>query len=124
MKNIPSIPESEWKVMQLLWEKSPLAAYDIHQALKESEGWHRNTINTRLRRLEKKGVIRSEKYKNLYMYHPLVTEEECIDSESQCFLQRVFGGAVKPMLVHFAKKQQLSPKEVKELKRILDGKEI
>lgn len=123
MKTVPSIPESEWKVMKLLWEKSPLSAYDIFQALRKSENWHRNTINTRLGRLEKKGAIRSEKYKNLYLYSPLVSEEECIDSESHCFLQRVFGGAVKPMLVHFARKQNLSPKEVKELKRILDGKE-
>jgi BlaI family penicillinase repressor len=40
--------------------------------------------------------------------------------ESRMFLKRMYGGALKPMLVHFLKNQQLSPEEIAELKRILE----
>ena len=50
---------------------------------------------------------------------PAVTEQECIAAASESFLDRVFGGALKPMLAHFVEREDLSPEEVKELEKIL-----
>jgi BlaI family penicillinase repressor len=44
--------------------------------------------------------------------------------ESENFLDRLFGGAIQPLLVHFAKQRKLSKKDLEELRRILEGKEI
>jgi BlaI family penicillinase repressor len=119
----PLISEAEWKVMRILWKKSPLASYDIIQALGDAEKWHPNTVKTLLARLHKKKILAVEKYKNLYLYSPAVTEEECIQAESESFLDRMFGGAVQPLLIHFAKKKMLSKKDLDDLRRILEGKE-
>jgi BlaI family penicillinase repressor len=35
-------------------------------------------------------------------------------------MQRIFGGAAKPLLVHFAQNSHLTADEVRELKKILD----
>ncbi len=35
-------------------------------------------------------------------------------------MQRIFGGAAKPLLVHFAANAKLTPEEVRELKKLLD----
>jgi BlaI family penicillinase repressor len=35
-------------------------------------------------------------------------------------MQRIFGGAAKPLLVHFARNSKLTAEEVRELKKILD----
>lgn len=123
MPTIPLISEAEWKVMRVLWKKSPQPAYDIIQTLSAQEQWHPNTVKTLLARLHKKKVVRTEKYKNLYLYTPLRTEEECIQAESESFLDRLFGGAVQPLLVHFARKKMLSKKDLEDLRRILEGKE-
>ena len=112
MKPRPNIAESEWKVLKLLWERSPQPAYDLYQVLKESEGWHRNTVNTMLKRREQKGAVRAERYKNLFFYTPLLSEEEFIDQESNSFLDRVFGGVIQPVLIHFAWKKKLSQKKM------------
>jgi len=109
--------------MKLLWDKSPLPAYDIIQALASREEWHPNTIKTLLGRLTRKKALGREKYKNLYLYHPLVSEEECIKAESESFVERLFNGSVKPLLVHFAKTEKLSKADLDDLRRILDGKE-
>src|SRR5207244_3387586 len=72
------ISDAEWKVMRVLWKKAPQPAYDIIQELGASESWHQNTVKALLARLHKKKVLGVKKYKNLYLYSPLVTEQECI----------------------------------------------
>jgi BlaI family penicillinase repressor len=118
----PSITEAEWKVMKLLWEKSPLPAYDVIQALAEKEQWHSNTVKTLLARLARKEALGTRKYKNLFLYYPLVSEDECIQAESDSLLERLFGGAVTPLLVHFARRRKLTKKDLEHLRKILDGK--
>jgi BlaI family penicillinase repressor len=119
----PPITEAEWKVMKLLWEKSPLPAYDVIQALADKEQWHSNTVKTLLARLTKKKALGARKYKNLFLYYPLVSEEECIQAESDSLLERLFDGAVTPLLVHFARRRKLTKKDLDQLRKILDGKE-
>ena len=46
--------------------------------------------------------------------------ETCVGAESESFMQRIFRGASKPLLVHFAQNAQLTPEEVRELKKMLD----
>ncbi len=123
MAKIPCISEAEWKVMKLLWAKSPQGAYDIIEVLGKSEDWHPNTIKTILSRLHKKKALGVKKYKNLYLYYPLVSEEDCVHAESELFLQRLFGGSVKPLLVHFVKRQRLTAADLEELKRMLERKQ-
>ncbi|MGZ8899986.1 MAG: BlaI/MecI/CopY family transcriptional regulator [Limisphaerales bacterium] len=120
----PSITEAEWKVMKLLWEKSPLPAYDLIQVLAGKEKWHANTVKTLLARLVRKKAVGTRKYKNLFLYDPLVTEEECIQAESDSLVERLFGGAVQPLLLHFARRRKLTKKDLNELRKILDGKEV
>jgi BlaI family penicillinase repressor len=123
MPATPLISEAEWKIMRVLWKKAPQPAYDIIQELGASEDWHPNTVKTLLARLHKKKVLAIQKYKNLYLYSPLRTEEECVQAESESFLERLFGGAVQPLLVHFAKKRMLSKKDLDDLRRILERKD-
>jgi BlaI family penicillinase repressor len=52
-----------------------------------------------------------------------VKEEDCVDAASTSFLQRVFGGSLKPMLAHFVERQKLSDEEIRELRRLLNNRE-
>lgn len=119
MPKVPVISEAEWKIMKVLWAKAPLGAYDLIEALAK-EQWHPNTIKTMLSRLVRKKALKASKYKNLFLYEPLVTEEQCLHAESETFLARFFGGSVKPLLVHFARKRKLTRADIEELKRILE----
>lgn len=120
MRNTPEITEAEWKVMKVLWLKAPQPAYDILQSLAQTEDWHPSTVKTILNRLCRKKALGTTRYKNLFLYHPLVTEEECVQVESDSFLKRFFGGSLKPLLVHFARRQKLSPADLKDLEKLLE----
>lgn len=122
MKRIPKISESEWQVMKLLWVQNPATANEIVEALSPICKWKPKTIKTLLNRLVKKKAVGYKKKGREYHYYPLIAQDECIRAESHSFLRRVYGGAAKPMLAAFLENEDLSPEDIKELKRILDKK--
>lgn len=119
--NAPNISESEWTVMETLWSESPQTASAVAKALQESTGWAENTVRTLLTRLVEKGALEIEESgTGPKRYLPAVRRETCVKAESESFLERVFQGAAKPLLVHFARNSRLTPDEVRELKKMLD----
>ena len=121
MPAAPDISDSEWAIMEALWESSPQTASEVTKALRASMNWAENTVRTLLTRLVEKGALKtSENASGTRTFIPAVKREACVRAESQSFLDRVFGGAAKPLLVHFAQNSKLSPDEIKELKKLLD----
>jgi BlaI family penicillinase repressor len=122
MRKMPRIAESEWRVMQVLWEHGPQTANEVVNALSSEVKWKSRTIKTLISRLVRKGAVRFREEGNKYRYFPAVKESECIRSETQSFVRRVYQGAMKPALAAFLEDTDLSPQEIDELQRILDQK--
>ena len=117
----PDISESEWSVMEALWEHAPQTASEVTRILRPTMKWAENTVRTLLTRLVEKGALKTgENSSGTRTYLPAVKREACVRAESDSFLQRVFQGAAKPLLVHFAQTSKLTAEEVKELKKLLD----
>ncbi|MES2506244.1 MAG: BlaI/MecI/CopY family transcriptional regulator [Verrucomicrobiota bacterium] len=117
----PDISESEWSIMEALWERAPQTASEVTRTLKPTMKWAENTVRTLLTRLVEKGALKTdENSSGTRTYLPAVKREACVRAESDSFLQRVFQGAAKPLLVHFAQNSKLTAEEVKELKKMLD----
>lgn len=124
MKHIPRISEAEWEVMKVLWTKGPCPAGEIVETLVSADpSRHPKTIKTYLGRLTAKKAVGFRKEGRGYLYRPLVTENECVKAVSESFLERVFGGSLKPMLAHFVEQKRLSAEEIRELRRVLDKQE-
>lgn len=124
MSLIPNISEAEWEVMKISWSKThPCTANEIYAALASRTDWKANTVKTLINRLVKKGALGFKEERRVYRYYPLVGEEECIRAETRSFVKRVFGGAMKPLLVTFLQDETLTQEEISELKRILEEKE-
>ncbi|WP_347939580.1 penicillinase repressor BlaI [Peribacillus simplex] len=121
-KNIPSISESEWEIMNVLWDKAPQTANDIIGSLQESTHWKPKTIRTLLDRLVQKDVVGVNKNLRVYTFYPLYTLEECQRAETESFLNRIYGGTLKSMLVQFIQEDTLSDDDINELRFILNKK--
>lgn len=117
----PSIADAEWTVMEALWANAPQTASELTRQLQPSTGWAENTVRTLLTRLTKKRVLKTrENASGTRLFLPAIKREAYVRSESASFMDRIFRGASKPLLVHFAQNAQLTPAEVRELKRLLD----
>ncbi len=119
----PRISDAEWLVIRVLWTRSPATVNDVFETLESATGWKLKTVMTLLNRLVKKGALTFEKVGRAYHYTPRVKEADCVRAERRSFLQRVYGGALKPMLAHFLEEAELSPEEISDLKRMLNKKD-
>lgn len=120
MKKIPRISDTEWEIMRLIWAKHPAPANEIiEQLIAADASWHPKTVRTLLARLVQKQALGYEVQGRAYVYSPLVSEQECLTTASESFLERFFGGSLKPMLAHFVGQERLSRKELDELRELL-----
>jgi BlaI family penicillinase repressor len=122
MKKLPRISESEWQVMLVLWSEGALTTNEIVDQLKGKVQWKPKTVKTLIDRLLKKGGVRFEKEGRRYRYYPAVSRDECVASERNSFVRRVYGGTMKPMLAALLEDAKLSSEDISELREILDQK--
>lgn len=115
-----AISEAESRVMEVLWQRAPQASEDIVAALLPT-GWHEKTIRTLLNRLLGKGAIAAQREGRRYLYSPTLTRGQWQSQESRSLLDRVFGGRLSPLLVHFSAHEKLSAKDIAELRKLLDA---
>jgi predicted transcriptional regulator len=120
MKMPVQISESEAKVMQVLWDESPLGAEQVAERLANNESWQTSTVKTLLNRLLKKGAVSADADGRRYLYRPLLSRRVYVASESRSLLDRLFDGKVAPLVSHFAEQRKLTKRDVIELRRLLD----
>jgi len=116
----PKISHAEWEVLNALWDKSPATIPEVCQVLAANRKWHPKTVGTFLTRLVEKGIVGVRRDGKMNLYSPLRSRKECVDEESDSFLQRVFRGATSPLLAHFCESADLSKEEIAELQRLLE----
>src|SRR5512133_2792497 len=124
MRKIPRISETEWEIMKVIWSQAPCSAGEIIGALQQTDpSWHPRTAKAFLNRLVKKKVLGFSREGRAYLYRPLVRQENCVDVASESFLERFFGGSLKPMVARFVQRDKLSAEEIRELRRLLKNPE-
>ena len=121
-KNI-ILQQSEWIIMEQLWESSPKTITQLYHALKVDPGWSKSTVNTLLGRMVDKEIIYYEEGKKAKQYYPAMNREDAAHTETKSLLERVYQGSISMMMSNFAKKNELSKEEITKLYEILDGLE-
>ena len=109
----------EWSVLDCLWAESPQTVMQLVSRLGERVGWAKSTTITTLRRMEEKGLVHCEIVGKGKSYTPAVEQEQAVISETRSFLDRVYQGSVGLMMSAMARRQELSPEEITELREIL-----
>jgi len=84
------LSDNEWELMKILWKNKPLPAAELAAQLPQ---WHIKTVRT--------------------------MKEDCESRATDSFIQRVFDGALSPMVAHFTRQHSLSPKDRDALLKIL-----
>lgn len=118
-KNI-ILQQSEWIIMEQLWESSPKTITQLYHALKVDPGWSKSTVNTLLGRMVDKEIIYYEEGKKAKQYYPAMKREDAAHTETKSLLERVYQGSISMMMSNFAKKNELSKEEITKLYEILD----
>ena len=115
-----NLSDSEWRLMNRLWDRSPMTITELTAALREDTGWTKNTIITMLSRLEAKGAVRYEEGGRAKQYFPTVDREDAARAETESFLSKVYGGSLGLMVSNLVESHALTEADIAELSAILE----
>ncbi|MEZ3445277.1 MAG: BlaI/MecI/CopY family transcriptional regulator [Lachnospiraceae bacterium] len=115
--------QSEWIIMEKLWEQQPRTIMQLFHALEVDPGWSKSTVNTLLGRMVDKGIIDYEDGGKARQYYPKIRREEAALAETESLLSRVYKGSVGMMMSTLVKQRNFTKEEIRELYDILEGLE-
>lgn len=113
------LSNSEWRIMENLWEQHPKTATQLIKAMEAETGWAKSTTKTLLKRMEQKGCIAYRDGEKAREYYPLLKREEAVESETSSFLNRIYNGSLGLMVNTLVKKRDIPEEEMEELYRII-----
>ena len=114
-----SLTNTEWNLMECLWDASPRTGREATEYMQRHVGWTRSTTLTMLHRMTEKGLVRCEDKDGMKVYYPLIMREDAVIKETDDFINRVYKGSVSMMMSAITKKQSLTKEEIDELYTIL-----
>lgn len=121
MAALPQISEAEYEVMKIVWKHAPVSTNEITERLTAATDWSPKTVQTLIKRLVTKGALTYEKESRVFVYTPLIKENEYIDSQSSSFLKRFYNGDITAMLSAYLENDKLSEAEITNLRAMLDN---
>lgn len=119
MSKLPQISEAEFEVMRVVWRYAPINTNEVTEKLTQTTNWSPKTIQTMLKRLVAKKALTYEKHSRVFVYTPLVKENEYIRQESNSFLKRYYDGDITAMLSSYLEDDKLSKAELETLRHLL-----
>lgn len=119
MSKLPQISEAEFEIMKVVWKNAPISTTEITERLTKTTSWSPKTIQTLIKRLVNKKALTYEKQSRVFVYTPLVQENEYIGQESNSFLKRYYNGDIIAMLSAYIENDKLSETEIENLRSLL-----
>ncbi len=112
--------DSEWKLMEILWESGPTSAKEASRLAADRIGWNKNTTYTVLKKLVDKGYLdRSEPG---FVCTARIGREDARTEETSHLIDRLFDGSKKAFFSHFLDRKDLTPEEIDALRTLLEDR--
>jgi BlaI family transcriptional regulator, penicillinase repressor len=115
-----TLTAQELAIMKVVWRLGHATVRDVYHALLENRQIAYTTVMTMMNVLETKGYLKKEKHDRAYRYRPTRLQRTVISSMVREFVNRVFDGAPRPLLLHLVKDSRLTSREREELSKLID----
>lgn len=119
MKHLPQISEAEYEVMKVLWKYAPISTNEVTEKLSRASDWSPKTVHTLLKRLVLKEAITYRKESRVFVYTPLVKEQEYLKNANDHFLNRFYNGKISSMVTNYINSEHMTSEDLEELRRLL-----
>ena len=118
------VSDYELEIMKIIWANKGTALYAEILIGLESKGytWTKNTILTLLSRLVEKKLLKTSKTGRRNIYTAIVAEHEYQGEQATAFINKVFDGNAKEMIVSLFERGLLSSEDYDELRIFWEDK--
>ena len=120
------VPDAELAIMKQLWKRNgPMLAREIREQLYPAgTPSDHATVQKLLQRLEAKKLVRRDRSSFAHQFEAVVSQAEIVGEQLQALAASMIDGSMVPVLSHFIQQQKLTAEERRQLKRLLDGKDV
>ena len=116
-ENPPEIrlSESEYYLMDIIWEKEPIGSTELARCCLEKLGWKKSTAYTMLKRLTDKKAAKNENA----VVTALIDREIVFRQESEALLEKSFRGSLPDFFAAFLQDRKLSREEAEKIAEMI-----
>ena len=108
------------EVVRIVWDEGEATVREVHELLLKKRKVDFTTVQTFLVRLEQKGYLKSKIVDRSKVFSPRVKASTVIGQAVEDFVSTLFGGEPLPLLKHMINRENLTAKQLAELKQLLD----
>lgn len=119
-KNMPALSPSETEILRLVWQLDKATVQEVCDKLPARRKIAYATVQTLLRRLEKKGYIKHGNRGKAHVFSPAVKQEAVIKRSVRDFLERLFGGDPIPLMQYLAQHGRINADDIEQLKQLVE----
>ncbi len=103
----------EMSIMHIIWERKEVTAFEILNELNKEKKVAKHTVRTLLSRMiKKKAICVYKKVKKEYIYIPIIDKEAFLRNENLYFLDLVYKGDIRKMLLNYVDEGKLVKKDI------------
>jgi predicted transcriptional regulator len=113
----------ELEIMKVIWPRGQATVREVYDELRARRAVAHTTVQTMMNILETKGHLKKQPGDKAQVYAPVRPQQLVVKSMVREFVDRVFDGSARPLLVHLLKEKGLTERERKELQRLLEREE-
>lgn len=116
MDSMKKLPDSEMKLLELIWREQLVRSGELVDKAFAEYGWKKSTVYTILKKLVTKGLALNEQS----VITATHDRDEVLSEKSEDVIKRSYGGSLPMFLTAFLSREKLSREEAEELKKLID----
>ena len=119
----PTLTAHELELMKIVWRREQgVTVRDVYEALRARRPIAYTTVMTAMKTLEQKGYLKASQQDRAHLYRPVRSRHQVIRSMVREFVDRVFNGAGRPLVLHLLEDDHLSESDLREIARMAGRK--
>jgi BlaI family transcriptional regulator, penicillinase repressor len=113
----------ELELMKIVWRHDDaVTVRDVYEELRALRPVAYTTVMTNLKTLEQKGHLTATQQDRAFLYRPARPKQQVIREMVRDFVNRVFNGSGRPLVVQMLEDDQLSESDLREIARMMGKK--
>jgi predicted transcriptional regulator len=109
------LTDQELELMKIVWDLGTATVRQVYETLLESRQVAYTTVLTMMRILEEKGHLSRTREGRADVYQPTRPREQVVRSMVREFVDRVFEGSARHLVLELVKEEEISEKELEEI---------
>lgn len=117
---LPRPTDAELEILTVLWSRGAGTVRDVHEAIAARKPTQYTTVLKLMQIMADKGLLQRDEEQRAHIYRASRPAEWTRKQLAGHLLQRAFSGSAKSLLVGALAARRVSPKELAEIRQMLD----